>query len=201
MTPLRKALVTGLVTVLGAGSAMALSACSTDDIFGDDDNQVDVSLTERDLKPGQVEVDAGSVKFEVKNDGDRLHEFAVETRDGVKRITEIKPGETETLTVDLSAGRYRMYDPRGGYRKRGVNGTVVVTADNTETVNERTVERTVTEEDAPDVIVPEPDEPEVQEPEIQEPPPAPQPPQAPPPPPVVTQTVPAPPPPPAETTP
>jgi hypothetical protein len=200
MTPLRRTITTGLDVLLGAGSATALSACSDDEVFGDD-NQVDVSLTERDLKPGQVDVDAGSVEFEVKNDGERLHEFAVQTRDGVKRITEIKPGETETLTVDLSAGRYRMYDPRGGYRERGVSGTVVVTADNTETVNERTVERTVTEEDDPDVIVPETDEPEVQEPEVQEPPPAPQPPQAPPPPPVVTQTVPAPPPPPAETTP
>lgn len=194
MTPLRKTMVTALVVVLGAGSATALSACSDDEVFGDD-NQVDISLTERDLDPEQVEVNAGSVKFEVKNDGERLHEFAVETADGVKRITEIKPGETETLTVDLAEGRYRMYDPRGRYRERGVSGTVLVTSDDTDTVTERTVERTVTEEEQPDVIVPEVDEPEIQEPEVQEPPPAP-----PPPPPVVTQTVPAP-PPPVETTP
>ena len=200
MTPLRKTIATCLVTLLGAGSATALSACSDDEVFGED-NTVDVSLTERDLDPGQVDVEAGEVRFEVKNDGERLHEFAVQTPDGVKRITEIKPDETESLTVDLPEGRYRMYDPRGGYRERGVSGTVIVTADNTETVTDRTVERTVTEEDEPDVIVPETDEPEVQEPEVQEPPPAPQPPQAPPPPPVVTETVPAPPPPPAETTP
>jgi hypothetical protein len=200
MTPLRKAIATGLVTLLGAGSATALSACSDDEVFGDD-NTVDISLTERDLDPGQVDVDAGEVRFDVTNDGERMHEFAVQTPDGVKRITEIKPDETESLTVALPEGRYRMYDPRGGYRERGVSGTVIVTSDNTETVTDRTVERTVTEEDEPDVIVPETDEPEVQEPEVQEPPPAPQPPQAPPPPPVVTQTVPAPPPPPAETTP
>lgn len=190
MPPLRKILLTGLIGVFGAISAIALSACSTDNVFGDDNQQVSVSLTERDLKPGQVAVDAGKIDFEVKNDGDRLHEFAVQTKDGVKRITEIKPGDTETFSVDLPVGRYRMYDPRGGYGMRGVAGTVVVTPNNSNTVTERTVERTVTEEDQPDVTVPEP--------EVQEPPPAPPPP--PPPPPVVTQTVPAP-APPTQTTP
>jgi hypothetical protein len=199
MTPLRKTILAGLIGVLGATSATALSACNDDDVFGDDDREVSVSLTERDLKPGRIDVDAGSIEFKVTNDGDRLHEFAVQTPDGVKRITDIEPDETESLTVDLSVGRYRMYDPRGGYRMRGVSGIVVVTSDDTETVTERTVERTVTEDDQPDVTVPATDEPEVQEPEVQEPPPAVQPPPPPPPPPVVTETVQAP--PPTETTP
>lgn len=195
MTTLRSIMIAGLAAMLGGGSAVALSACSDDDVLGnDDDGQVSVSLTERDLKPGRVEVDAGRISFEVHNDGDRLHAFAIETTNGVKSIKTIKPGETEDLTVELAAGRYRMYDPRGGYRDRGVRGTVIVSSDRAETVTERTVERTVVEE--PDVVVPETDEPEVQEPEVQEPPAQP----APPPPPVVTQTVPAP-PPPVQTTP
>lgn len=198
MTPMRSIIIAGLATVLGGGSAVALSACSDDDLLGDDDDgQVTVSLTERDLKPGRVEVSDGKVSFEVHNDGDRLHAFAVETTNGVKSIKSIKPGETEDLTVELAAGRYRMYDPRGGYRDRGVRGTVIVTSDRRDTVTERTVERTVIDEE-PDVVVPETDDPEIQEPEVQEPP---QPPPPPPPPPAVTQTVIAPPPPPAETTP
>ncbi len=196
MTPMRSIMIAGLAVMLGGGSAVALSACSDDDILGnDDDGQVNVSLTERDLKPGRVEVDAGRISFEVRNDGERLHAFAIETANGVKSIKTIKPGETEDLTVELAAGRYRMYDPRGGYRDRGVRGTVIVSSDRAETVTERTVERTVVEEE-PDVAVPETDEPEVQEPEVQESPAQP----APPPPPVVTQTVPAP-PPPVQTTP
>lgn len=198
MTSLRSITIAGLVAVLGAASAVALSACGDDDILGnDDDGTVNVSLTERDLDPGRVDVDDGKVEFEVKNDGERLHAFAVETTDGVKRITEIKPGDTETLIVNLPEGRYRMYDPRGRYRERGVRGEVIVTDDDSETVRERTVERTVIDEE-PDVVVPETDEPEVQEPEVQEPPapqpvrPAPQPVQPAPPP--VTQTVTAPPP-------
>ncbi len=195
MTSPRSIIVAGLVAVLGAGSALALTACSEDDIFGGDDGQVSVKVTERDLDPARVEVDAGRIEFEVHNEGDRVHEFAVQIEDGVARLDDIKPGDSDTLSVDLSPGRYRMYDPRGGYRKRGVSGTVVVRSDDSRTVTERTVERTVEEQPAP---APETDEPEVQEPEVQEPPPA-----QPAPPPVVTQTVvkPAPPPPPAETTP
>ena len=191
MTSLRNIVITGLVAVLGGASAVGLAACSDDDVLGnDDDGNVNVSLTERDLKPGRVEVSAGKVTFEVHNDGDRLHAFAVETTNGVKSIKEIEPDKTETLSVELAAGRYRMYDPRGGYRDRGVRGTVVVRSDDdTDTVTERTVERTVIDEE-PDVVEPEVDEPELQEPEVQEPAPA-----QPTPPPVVTQTVIAPPPP------
>ncbi len=182
MTSMRSILIAGLAAVLGVGSAVVLSACSDDDVLGnDDDGQVNVSLTERDLKPGRVEVDAGKVSFEVHNDGDRLHAFAVDTTNGVKSIKSIKPGETEDLTVELSEGRYRMYDPRGGYRERGVRGTVIVRSDRgDDTVTERTVERTVIDEEEPDVVVPPADEPEVQEPEVQEP--EVQPPAAPPPP-------------------
>ena len=194
MTSFRSIILAAFVAVLGGASAVALSACSDDDVLGnDDDGHVNISLTERDLKPGRVEVAEGRVEFEVNNDGDRLHAFAVETTNGVKSIKEIEPGETEHLTVELASGRYRMYDPRGGYRERGVRGTVVVRSDDdTDTVTERTVERTVVDEE-PDVVVPEADEPEIQDPEVQEPSPQPAPP--PPPPPVVTQTVIAPPPP------
>lgn len=198
MKPLRRITIVTLVALSDASSAVGLTACSEDDISGDDAEQVELSLTERDLSPGRVEVDAGEIEFVVRNDGERLHAFAVETGDGIERTKDIKPGETERVTVDLSAGRYQMYDPRGGYRNRGVSGTIVVTSKDAETVTERTVERTVVEE-APEEDLPEVDDPGIQEPEAQQPPPA-QP--APPPPPrTVTQTVPAPAPPPAETTP
>ena len=192
MNSLRRTTVAGLVAVLGACSAVGLTACSEDDVTGDDAREVEISVTERDLSPARVQVNAGEIEFVVRNDGDRVHAFAVETADGVKRTENIEPGETGRVSVDLSAGRYRMYDPRGGYRLRGVSGTVVVRADDrdTDTVTERTVERTVVEE-APDEDLPEIDDPEVQEPEAQQPPAAPPPPPPPARPPTVTQTVPA----------
>ena len=194
MNPLRNIFVALLVASLGGFSAVAVTACDEDDV-----EQVELSLTESDLSPGRVEVEAGEIEFVVKNDGDRIHAFAVETPDGIERTDDIKPGDTARVTVDLSDGRYRMYDPRGDYRARGVRGTVVVTSDDTATVTERTVkERTVEEDDAEP---PEVDEPPVTVTERERqvaPPPRPRPrrPAPPPPPPTVTEEVPVEPPPP-----
>jgi len=202
MSPLRRIGITLLVALSGGLSAVALGACGEDDILGDDARDVQVSVTERDLDPGRVEVPPGEIEFHIRNKGERLHAFAIETPDGVERTENIEPGKTASLTLDLSEGRYRMYDPRGGYRMRGVSGTVVVTSDDAKTVTERTVERTVTEES--EVEVPDVDDPEVQEPEVQEPqaPPPPPPPPVQPPPPArtVTKEVPVEPAPPEEPT-
>ena len=186
MSFLRPFTIALLVAACGAFSALALSACSDDDITSDDgDEQVSVALRDFDISPEQVAVSPGDIEFVVENEGNRVHELAVRTDDGVERTGEIEPGETGRMTVELPAGTYEMYDPREDYRSRGMLATVVVRA-TTATVTERTVERTVVEEDDPDVEAPEVQEPEVQEPEVQAPPPPP-----PPPPATVTQVVPA----------
>ena len=193
MSPLRKTLVAIFVASLGAFSALALTACSDDDITGNEaEEQVSVALREFDISPERVEVSKGKIEFVVNNEGDRAHELAIRTESGVERSGVIEPGDTGRMTVDLPDGRYRMYDPRADYRSRGMRATVIVT-DATRTVTERTVERTVVE-DEPDVNVPEVQEPEVQEPDVQPAPPpqAPPPPPPPPPPATVTQVVPAP---------
>ena len=143
MHALRKSFIALLVALLGAFSAVAVTACDDDE-----NEQVELSVTERDLSPGRVEVTAGEIEFVVKNDGERRHAFAVETPDGIERTEDIDPGEEGRLTVRLSDGRYRMYDPRGNYRARGVRGTVVVGSDDTATVTERTVKERTVEEDA-----------------------------------------------------
>ena len=184
---LRRILIALLVASFGALSAVALVACDEEDEV----EQVELSLTETDLSPGRVAVESGEIEFVVKNDGKRVHAFAVDSPDGVERTKNIKPGETARVTVDLPVGRYRMYDPRGDFRRRGVRGTIVVTADGEDTVTERTVtERTIEEETAEPP--PEEDEPvTVTERQVQ---PAPRTPPSTPPP-TVTQTVPVEPPP------
>lgn len=138
MDALRKVFVASLIAL----SALAFAACSDDEA-----EQVELSMTDRDLSPARVAVTDGDIEFVVKNDGKRRHVFAVETPDGIERTKAIKPGEEGRLTVTLPEGRYRMYDPRGDYRASGVRGTVVVESDDTATVTERTVtERTVEEE-------------------------------------------------------
>lgn len=150
MSPLKRIVTLLLVASLGGSSAVAFTACGDDDVLGGDANEnVEVSLTERDLSPGRVEVTAGEIEFVVRNNGDRLHAFAVDTPDGTERTDDIKPGETARVTVSLSDGEYQMYDPRGGYRARGVSGTVVVASGGTDTVTERTVTEEETVEAPP----------------------------------------------------
>lgn len=185
----KRTLLAILVASLGASSAVGLAACSEDDITsGDADDQVSVSLRDFDISPERIKVTAGEVKFEVTNEGDRVHEFAIRTPSGVERTGEIEPGESDSLTVDLPEGTHRVFDPLRDYQDRGMTARVIA-VENDGTVTERTVERTVIDEE-PDVDVPEVQEPEVQEPEVQQaPPPRPPPP---PPPATVTQVVPAP---------
>lgn len=191
MSALRRICVALLVASLGGLSAVAVSACGEEE----DREQVGLSLTERDLSPDRVEVKPGEIEFVVRNDGRRLHAFAVETPDGIERTDDIKPGETARLTVDLPEGKYRVYDPREDYRARGVRGTVIVTSGDTGTVTERTVTERTVEEDT------------VEEPPVEEPPVTvtqterqPPPPRQPAPPPV-TREVPPPPPPTTPTSP
>ena len=188
---LRKLFIPLLVISLGALSAVTITAC------GDEEREeVEVSLTDRDLRPGRVEVVDGELEFVVKNDGRRPHTFAVETPDGVERTKELEPGEEERLEVTLPDGRYRMYDPRGNYRALGVRGTVVVGEEDTATVTEETVTERTVEEEEPDV-----EEPPVTvterdpQPAPRAPSPQPQPQPAPTPPPTVTERVPVEPPP------
>jgi uncharacterized cupredoxin-like copper-binding protein len=106
--------------------ALALPACSDD---GGDASTVDVTLQEFAVVPGSSSAPAGSVTFNVTNDGpEDEHEFVVirtdlspvdlptvedgsvdEEGEGLEPVNEIEGipvGETQTLTVDLDAGSY-----------------------------------------------------------------------------------------------
>jgi uncharacterized cupredoxin-like copper-binding protein len=90
---------------------------------------VTVALSQFKVELGATSAPGGSVKFDVTNNGSVEHEFVVFKTDlaadklplssdgksvdeegtGVKAIDEIaefEPGKTESLTVDLPAGRY-----------------------------------------------------------------------------------------------
>jgi uncharacterized cupredoxin-like copper-binding protein len=73
--------------------------------------------------------DAGTVTFQVTNNGSFEHALEVEGQ-GVEEETEtIAPGESAELTVDLSqAGSYEIYCPVDGHRKKGMEGTLTVGA-------------------------------------------------------------------------
>ncbi|MBI4631827.1 MAG: cupredoxin domain-containing protein [Chloroflexi bacterium] len=113
-----KFLVTVVVLVL---AALSLSACGS--------NAIDLILTNHKVTPSAASAKAGDITFNIKNGStDLIHEIVLiksdlaidklplradgsgrvdETKVDIKGAKEdIPPGKSETLTVNLAAGRY-----------------------------------------------------------------------------------------------
>ena len=112
-----------VVAALLALTAAAFSlACGSEDA-----TTIDITLQEWGISPAAVEADAGTIVFNISNDGpDDPHELVVirigdtaiadipvvdgmvpeDEVDFVDELEEIEVGESGTLEVDLSAGRY-----------------------------------------------------------------------------------------------
>ena len=73
------------------------------------------------------EVAAGTVSFEIENDGLEAHGFAIEGPDVSERIESIEPLGREVLTVNLEPGTYTVYSPTGDDRAGGMEATLEVT--------------------------------------------------------------------------
>jgi uncharacterized cupredoxin-like copper-binding protein len=125
-------------------AGMALAAFATAGCGGGDDETtpaadtgtpsaggqtVNVSETEYTLDPSDPTVQAGTVSFKATNDGSVDHNLEVEGPEGEVELEQnIAPGESGTLTVDLSKpGRYEFYCPVGDHRHRGMEGEITVT--------------------------------------------------------------------------
>ena len=61
------------------------------------------------LEPGSV--DAGTITFEVRNDGAEAHVFEIEGGGEQWRTDEVAPNGTATLSVALAPGTYNVYCP------------------------------------------------------------------------------------------
>lgn len=125
---------TGVAAAVAAIVALAIGGCG-----GDDEEQppapatgaeetVLVSETEYELDPANPTVSAGTVAFEVSNDGEIEHNLEVEGPEGEVEFEEnLSPGERGTLEVDLSEpGTYTWYCPVGDHRERGMEGEITV---------------------------------------------------------------------------
>ena len=87
---------------------------------------VDISETEFALDPADPTTDAGSVTFNVSNDGQTVHNLEVEGN-GVEEVTDtIEAGASAQLTVDLEAGDYKIYCTIGDHAAQGMEGTLTV---------------------------------------------------------------------------
>jgi plastocyanin len=87
---------------------------------------VDISETEFALDPADPTASAGSVTFNVTNDGSVVHNLEVEGN-GVEEETEdIDAGSSAELTVDLEPGTYEIYCSIDGHRESGMEGELTV---------------------------------------------------------------------------
>lgn len=87
---------------------------------------VDIAETEYKLDPADPSVKAGSVTFNVSNDGAIVHNLEIEGS-GVEDITDdLQPGDSGELTVDLQPGTYEIYCNIDGHQDLGMEGEVTV---------------------------------------------------------------------------
>jgi uncharacterized cupredoxin-like copper-binding protein len=88
---------------------------------------VDISETEFALDPDSVDVKAGSVTFNVTNDGEIVHNLEVEGNGVEETLPEdLAAGDSGELTVDLEPGSYEMYCPVGNHADQGMTGEITV---------------------------------------------------------------------------
>jgi uncharacterized cupredoxin-like copper-binding protein len=87
---------------------------------------VALSETEYKIDPADSTVKAGSVTFDVSNDGQTVHNLEIEGN-GVEEETEdLQPGSSGELTVDLQPGSYEIYCAIDGHEDLGMKGEVTV---------------------------------------------------------------------------
>jgi uncharacterized cupredoxin-like copper-binding protein len=89
---------------------------------------VNVSETDFKLNPADPTVKAGNVTFNVSNDGQTTHSLEVEGPGEEQELkSDLAPGQTGTLTVDLSKpGKYEFYCPVDNHKQMGMEGTITV---------------------------------------------------------------------------
>jgi uncharacterized cupredoxin-like copper-binding protein len=87
---------------------------------------VAIGETEYKLDPSSPTAKAGSVTFNVKNDGSIPHDLEVEGTGVEKKTETISPGSSSKLTVDLKPGKYEIYCTIDGHKDLGMKGEVTV---------------------------------------------------------------------------
>jgi uncharacterized cupredoxin-like copper-binding protein len=120
--------VAASLALAGCGGSYSGSSGSTGGTAGASKQTVSISESEFKLSPSTVNVDqAGKVTFRVKNTGTVTHALEIEGKGVEEETGSISPGQSKTLTVDLSKdGEYEMYCPIDSHRDKGMEGTIQV---------------------------------------------------------------------------
>lgn len=89
-------------------------------------NNVDITLSAGRIVAPEI-LSSGWTNFLIRNDDRVAHRFGI-TGEGVDRLlpTEVQPGQTQQMRVELNPGTYRIYVPTGGPGMEGVSQQIVV---------------------------------------------------------------------------
>ncbi|MFL5870946.1 MAG: cupredoxin domain-containing protein [Solirubrobacterales bacterium] len=89
-------------------------------------SSVDISETEYKLDPSDATAKAGTVTFNVSNDGGVTHALEIEGNDVEEETDDISAGQSAKLSVDLKPGTYEIYCPIDNHRDLGMEGSLTV---------------------------------------------------------------------------
>jgi uncharacterized cupredoxin-like copper-binding protein len=87
-------------------------------------------ITERDFRFDTPDVAVqGVVSLAVMNAGPTVHDLTIRDASGkvLGETEDLKPGTSETLTVDLPTGKYTIFCSLPGHESLGLKGTLTVT--------------------------------------------------------------------------
>jgi uncharacterized cupredoxin-like copper-binding protein len=89
---------------------------------------VDLTAVDYKFNPSDVSLNQGDVTFKLTNDGQQPHSLEIEDVNGQDQEIEgdVQPGDSNTLTVNLPAGKYEFYCPVPGHKELGMEGEITV---------------------------------------------------------------------------
>jgi hypothetical protein len=90
---------------------------------------VPIELSEFRLVPQDLRIEPGRRTFEVRNAGTIVHRFELRSEDGSRRLVlgrPLRPGQSETITVQLAPGTYLMRCAQERHNTLGEHGTIDV---------------------------------------------------------------------------
>lgn len=114
-------------------AGLILAACASDDDEAvtdgtnpDEGSTVAVTLREHEIELSG-EAAAGQVTFELSSEGDQVHGFVVEGNGISETLTsDVRPGSTDRVSIELDAGSYTVWCPIGDHRDRGMEADLEV---------------------------------------------------------------------------
>ena len=89
---------------------------------------VDMTAVDYKFNPSDPTLNHGDVTFRLTNDGQQPHSLEIEDVNGQDQELEsdVQPGDSNTLTVNLPSGKYEFYCPVPGHKELGMEGEITV---------------------------------------------------------------------------